>query len=227
MTARLKSARLSNSSAVESIDDAVAALESSLAELMGLNLDQDYSGSVLGASGNAYDFATVSDAATLSNFSTYTPFSLTRTIGAGALNTVGKVCRIRATGEFTSTTGAATNFLLRCRFGASTPVFDSDRVASHNIGADIGGTGHWELDVELVTRSTGATGTVRPSGRLITMAPTDGPGISLNFYSAPITLDLTATQLVVIAAFFTTGNAGRTAKMRSFNIEIGQAGATA
>jgi hypothetical protein len=65
MTARLKAARLTDSSAGNTIDDAIAALEASLAELLGVTLDQDYTGALsLGGSlpqrAHAYHNATQS-----------------------------------------------------------------------------------------------------------------------------------------------------------------------
>lgn len=226
MTARLKTARLSDSSAVNTIDNAMTALEASLAELLGINLDQDYTGSVnLGGQGGEMDFAVIASSAQLSNFSGETVFSKTRTLTAAALNTVGAVCRMHINGSYTDLkVGDLDNFLIVVKVG-STYIFASSRVASHV--QQYGDTnGRWEIELELTTRSTGASGVVQTGGRLCSGADIGGFGFSLNS-QLTATLDLTSALQFKVYAWCTSADALKTAKMNGWTIEILQAANTA
>jgi hypothetical protein len=224
MTARLKSARMTNSTAGTTIDDHLADLEAALAELLGINLDQDYTGSVnLGGQGGEMDFALIASSAQLANFTGETVFNKSRTLTAAALNTVGCVCRMRISGSFSNMAALnGSDFYVVVKVG-STYIFRPSESWPTVIGDS---NGRWSIDLELTTRSTGATGVVATSGVWVQAADQVGGQSAGNFYLTA-TLDLTGALEFKAYAYFDAADALRTCKINSWTIEILQASHTA
>jgi len=146
----------------------------------------------------------------ISNTSSPSSFSLTKTLSAGILNSAGTILRVRASGKH-STTGTPT-FQFFGAVGAF-EVFDSGPLTAHNNAAN----DSWEIEFELIVRTTGASADVLiGTGR----AQLKGGENDLNVHTGTGTLDLTGTLAVEISVQMSAADPSNKITMTQLTIEL-------
>ena len=160
-------------------------------------------------------FTQTADAA-LGNTTTETSIlgtgSGTKTVAAGALNTVGRTLRVRIKGMISNAAGAPT---LTIRFKVATVTVLSGVFTVANATND-----SFDFNVEMTTRTTGTGGTFSSNGRFNhNMTTGSVGGVSLVF-SGTQTNNLTLSNAIDVTAQWSAANSSNTVGSQIATIEI-------
>lgn len=139
------------------------------------------------------------------------------TLSAGVSNHIGDQIEIYASGQFILPSSASGNSVWKLYYGSTALATSPTMDVSSATGAFVAGTGNWEFKGAIVTRTTGATGTVMVTG-VLTITGTGSGNPSFPYAYAvkmdnvtATTVDLTATQAITLTQKFSTAQTGKTA----------------
>jgi len=136
----------------------------------------------------------------------------TKTVAAGALNTIGRTLRVRVKGMISNAAGAPT---LTIRFKVATTNILSGVFTVANATND-----SFDFNVEMTTRTTGTSGTFASNGRFNhNMTTGSVGGVSLVF-SGTQTTDLTLSRAIDVTAQWSAANASNSIGSQIATIEI-------
>ena len=209
---QLKTARLSNATAVSSIDNVIGELEQAVADILGVPVNTDITEAV---GGGRAKYAQITDSAAIANTTVETAFNKTYTIPANSL-AVGNVVKVRAFGKYSS--NSLSSLTLRIRLAGSW-MFSVVNGAAQT-GTDMA----WYAEAIGIIRAIGASGSIE-----------NGVGLGYTFATAfgaagvgipGFTFDTTVNKVIDLVAQWGVASAGNTITMLGLTVEIIPASST-
>lgn len=152
-------------------------------------------------------YAQVAASAAVTNTTTETNFDKTYSIPAGKLK-AGDILRIRAQ-VIATATNATDTLTVRLKLGSTTIVATSAvDVANNDIAV---------LDVTIILRTVGASGTMVAFGFVSLGVPGTATGRAVNLASTAV--DTTAALVAAVSAEWSVANAGNSCRLDGFTVE--------
>jgi len=212
---QLKTARMSNSTLVSSVDNEVGNLEQAIADILGVPVNTDILQVVLGPR-----YASIADE-TITNQTALTNFGKKYTIPANTLK-VGSVIRVVAWGQWTH---AVTDKLGLAFFLNASPnrLLNTSAGATPGFGDVAGPNSHfWRGESEAIIRTIGAVGTYTYGSQALDgSANFSGSGVAAVAYADYGNVDTTVDRDVRVAASVgPTADAGNNILLLGLTVEV-------